>query len=443
MYVCDRKRLSRRTFLRGLGVSLALPCFDAMTPAFARASEAATLKPRMAFLYVPNGVNISQWIPAESGADYTLSPTLEALARHRSDFSVLSGLGHPHSKGGHSGADTWLTGAELAGTPGYDYRNSISVDQVAAEAVGQQTRLPSLELASEGGTGKPGHSHTLSFSRNAVPLPAESSPRAVFRRLFIDETGRTREAKQQRFAEDCSILDVVLSQANDLKRSLGPQDQRKLDEYLTSVREVERRVQRMEDWLNVPKPVVDPDGLALDEPPDRRGDRQTYFRTMCDLIALALQTDTTRICTFELGREASGGYYAELGLKANHHELSHHGGDPDMLDGLFKIDRFLLEQLAYFLDRLKSVEDGGATLLGQTMLLYGSGMNSGAGGGHSPKNIPLLVAGGRALGLRQGQHLAFDVDSTPLSNLFVTMLQKMNRPAEQFMDSTGTLTGLS
>ncbi len=446
MPVLRNRALSRRAVLRGLGVSLALPWLDAMEPARASSRSAAAgaeaSPARMAFLYVPNGVNIFQWVPETDGADYQLSPSLEPLARHRKSINVLSGLGHPNSRGGHSGADTWLTAADLEGTSGYDYRNAISVDQMAAEVVGLETRIPSLELSSHGGTGSPGHSHTLSFSRDAVPLPAESSPRRVFERLFVDDAGSTRRARALRFQEDRSILDMVLGQAQSLERRLGAQDRRKLDEYLTSVREVERRVKRAEGWIDVPKPEVNADGLDLNAEPNEQGDRQTYFRTMFDLIVLAFQTDTTRVCTFEMGREAAGGNYQELGLSSNHHELSHHGGDDAMLEGLHKIDRYLVEQFAYFLDRLQGVEAAGAPLLDRTMLLYGSGMNNGAGGGHSPKNLPLLSAGGRGLGLKTGRHLAFEVDSTPLANLFVTYLQAMQLPVERFQDSTGTLNGL-
>ncbi len=448
------KSLSRRTFLKGLGVSIALPALDAMQPALAR--QAAPLgQPRMVMLYVPNGVNIMKWTPPSAAtsiasatdssrdAPLVLSPTLEALAGHRDDITLLTGLGHPAAKGGHSGADTWLTAADLQGTPGYDYRNSISVDQWAAETLGRETRIPSLQISSMGGTGKPGHSQTLSFNRDGVPLPAEHRPRAVFNRLFLEPSQSSRTAQRLRYQEDRSILDLVRGEARSLERSLGARDRQKLDEYLTSVREVEQRALGLENWLDKPKSKVDPGRLALDAEPDVRGDRHTYFRTMLDLVVLALQTDTTRICTFQMGREAAGGYYDELGLKPNHHELSHHGGDPDMLDGLFRIDRFLLAQLGYFLDRLQGADEQDASLLARTVILYGSGMNSGAGGGHSPKNLPLLVAGGRQLGLNLGRHLAFQDDSTPLANAFVAMLQGMGLPVDRFADSTGSLAGLS
>lgn len=434
-------RPTRRAFLRGATASLALPLLDAFAP-LASAAAASESPRRMVFLYVPNGVNIIRWPPPGEGKAFQLSSTLEPLAGVKDHVTILSGLGHPHCQGGHSGADTWLTGADLEGTPGYDYRNDISVDQLAAETIGLQTRLPSLELSSMGGSGSPGHSHTLSFSRNGVPVATERSPRLVFERLFVDDTGATRQAKEQRFVEDKSILDEVLEQSKQLNQKLGKTDQQKLDEYFNSVREVERRVKRAEAWMDVPKPQVDAANLQLDAEPEERGDRQTYFRVMYDLIALALQTDTTRIVTFQLGREASGGYFTELGISAGHHELSHHGGDEGMLNQLAKIDAFHIGQLSYFLEKLHSIREGESTLLERTMVLYGSGMNSGEGGGHSPKNLPLLLAGGRGLGLKQGQHLKFAEDSTPLSNVLVTMLQAMGLEEERFQDSSGTLTGL-
>ncbi len=440
------KRLSRRTFLRGLGVTMALPMFDAMAPGAAASAARAstqTAPVRAAFMYVPNGVNIMKWTPTGEGRDWQLSPSLKPLEAHKQNVSVLTGLGHPASKGGHSGADTFLTAADLEGTPGYDYRNAISVDQLAAEVVGLQTRLPSLELSAMGGTGSPGHSHTLSFNRNAVPVATESNPRLVFQRLFVDDTGDTRKARALRFVEQRSILDAVLESSHDLNRQLGKADQRKLDEYLTSVREVERRVKRAESWMDVPKAKIDAANLKLDAEPNERGDRASWVRVMYDLMFLAFQTDTTRIATLQIGREASGGYYSELGLSANHHELSHHGGDKDMLEGLHKIDTFQIEQFAYFLKRLAEAREGDGTLLDRTMLMYGSGMNSGEGGGHSPKNLPLVVAGGRGLGFQQGQHLVYQEGRTPLSNLFATMLDKLKVGNGRFADSTGGLAGLS
>ena len=434
-------KLNRRTFLRGCGVTIALPFLDSMVSSARAAEQEAPA--RMAFVYLPNGVNIMKWTPTATGKVWKPSPTLAGLGSLTDHVSVLSGLGHPASKGGHSGADTWLTGADLEGTPGYDYRNAISIDQFAAATIGPKTRLPSLELSASGGTGSPGHSHTLAFNRNAVPIATENNPRLVFQRLFLDDSGDTRRKKALRFMEESSILDTVLQSASDLDNQLGKADRRKLDEYLTSVREVERRVKRAESWMDVPKAEVEAKGLMLDAGPNERGNRADWIRVMYDLMFLAFQTDTTRIATLQIGREAAGGYYSELGLNANHHELSHHGGDADMLEGLHKIDAFQIKQFAYFLTRLGEARDGDQSLLDRTMIMYGSGMNSGKGGGHSPRNLPLLFAGGSGLGIKQGQHHTFEDDRTPLSNLFVTMLNRMNTRCERFADSTGELSELT
>lgn len=436
--------LSRRTLLRGAGVCVALPLLEAMTQreAFADLGNEGKPPARAVFVYVPNGVNIEKWMPQQLGGSFTLSPTLECLSEFRNEFSVLSGLSHPQAKAGHSGADTWLTGADLVGAAGYDYRNSISVDQLAARHLGQHTRFPSLELSTSGGTGQPGYSHTLAFNDQGTPLPAEKNPRVVFNRLFANESGISLLKKRQRFSHDSSILDTVLGNAKSLHRRLGKQDQRKLDEYLNSVREVEARIDRSNQWLNVRKPKVDQSELNLDATPSEATGSDDYFSVMFSLLHLALQTDTTRICSFQLAREAHAGYVQGLPIKANHHELSHHGGDQQMLDSLFLIDKFYLQQLAKFLQRLQSSQELGESLLDRTMVMYGSGMNNGRGGGHSPKNLPLLVAGGRSLGLKQGQHLAFH-DRTPLSNLLLTFLHALNLSQDSFSDSSGTITGLS
>lgn len=432
--------LSRRTFLHGSAASIALPLLDAMASP-GRAAAASTPPTRMAFIYVPNGVNILKWLPKDDGHDYGLSPALTTLSDLKNDFTLLSQLSHPKAKGGHSGGDSWLTGADLFGTPGFDYKNSISVDQVAAEKIGIETRFPSLELSALGGTGQPGHSTTLAFSRQGIPLPAEKYPRMVFERLFAPDSGNSRAEKKYRIAENKSILDTVLSEAMSLNNKLGRHDQDKLDEYLTSVREIETRVSRSEQWLDIPKAKVDSRGLPLDAEPGDSAGSHVYYQLMFDLMFLAFQTDTTRIATFQLSREAHGGWLRTLGLKGSHHELSHHGGDADMLDSLHKIDKFYLQQLAHFMNKLKSHNEGGSSLLDRTMIVYGSGMNSGEGGGHSAKNLPLIFAGGRELGFQLGQHLAFK-DGVPLSNVYTLMLDKMG-VRQKFNDSTGPLEGLA
>lgn len=443
----QRSVWSRRFVLRGLGVSLALPWLEAMsTRLFAAPSKFTAWKssrvkpqPRVICCYIPNGVNIVEWVPKDSGPKYTLSPTLETLADLRDEFTVISGLGHPHSKGGHSGADTWLTGADLQSVPGSDYTNSISADQIIAGHHGKQTRFVSLELSDSSGTGGAGHSHTLAFDASGTPLPAEDSPSRLFERLFVPESAADRAATLKRYAERKSILDNVLGEARRLEKSLGKTDQRKLEEYLGAVRETEQRVERLKNWIDIPRPQVDGKELQLGSQPHNAHDRPMWLDVMLELSYLAFATDSTRVITYEWSREA-GGFG---GGGENHHELSHHGGDEGMLKKLAQIDKFHLSRLGRFLSFLKNTEEGDGRMLDRTIVLFGSGMNSGKGGEHSPKNLPLLVAGGRQLGLKLGQHLAFDADSAPpLSNVLLSMIQKTGVEAEKFQDSTGTLTGL-
>lgn len=442
-----RHPLSRRSVLRGLGACLSLPLLEAMLPSSLRAApskfrplaKSLGTQPRTIFCYVPNGVNILQWMPKGAGAKYVLSPTLEVLQEHRADFSVLTGLGHPNSKGGHSGADTWLTGADLSAVPGKDYSNTISADQVMAEHHGQFTRFPSLELSDSSGTGSAGHSHTLAFDRRGTPLPAEDSPRRLFERLFVPEGDASKAAALRRYAEKKSILDSVRNDAQALGKKLGKQDREKLDEYFTSVRETERRVGRMEDWIDVPKPEVESKDLQLGSQPNNGHDRPMWIDVMMEISYLAFLTDTTRVISYEWSREAGG----RGGGGENHHELSHHGGDSGMLNSLAEIDRFHLGRLGRFMTFLKSTDEGGRAMLDNTVVVFGSGMNSGERGEHSPKNLPLIVAGGAALGLKHGQHLAHDAeDHPPLNDLMLTLIQKMGVETGEFGDSRGTLSGL-
>ena len=448
----SKRRMSRRSVLRATGAAVALPLLDAMLPSLMTRSAWAepskfkpwerslARQPRIIFCYVPNGVNILEWMPQGSGQEYGLSKTLEVLARHRDQFTVLTGLGHPAATGGHSGADTWLTGADLSAVPGSDYTNSVSVDQVIAAHHGQQTRVASLQLSDQSGTGSAGHSHTLSFDRSGTPLPAENSPRRLFERLFVPDTADDRAATLRRYAEKRSILDDVLDEANALRRQLGAADQRKLDEYLSSVRETEQRVERLEAWIDIPKPEVPPTDLQLSMQPGNAHDRPMWIDVMMELSYLAMLTDTTRVIAYEWSREA-GGYG---GGGENHHELSHHGGDAGMLAKLGEIDRFHLGRLGRFLDFLQATEDGDGNMLDHTIVVFGSGMNSGETGDHSPKNLPLLIAGGTGLGLRHGQHLAFESEShPPLANAWLSTIQAMGVETDRFSDATSTLTGLS
>ncbi len=436
-------RLSRRHVLRGMGASLALPLLDAMTEhAFAAPSKfrpiasSPAAHPRVVFCYVPNGVNISQWVPTDTGTDYTLSPTLQVLAEHRAKFSVFSGLGHPAATGGHSGADTWLTGADLTATPGKQYSNSMSADQVIASMHGEQTRLPSLQLSDKSGTGSAGHSHTLSFDRRGTPVPAEDSPQRVFERLFVPDTAADRAATLQRYALQKSIMDSVQDEAKQLGSRVGKADREKLGQYYQSVRETELRIERLTQWIDVPKPVIDGKDLQLNSQPSNAHDRMMWLDVMMEISYLAMATDTTRVITFEWSREASG----FGGGGENHHELSHHGGDSGMLARLATIDQFHLSRLKRFLDFLSLTKEGNGVMLDHTIVVYGSGMNSGLGGEHSPKNLPLLVAGGRSLGVQHAGHIAFDENNhPPLSNLWLSVIQKAGVDINAFSDSvTGT-----
>lgn len=448
MNILSHKPISRRAMLRGMGACVGLPLLEAMLPNTAYGSE-STYKPlsksqtkptpRVIFCYIPNGVNIIDWVPLVAGKGNNVSPSLAVLEQHRSRFSLLSGLGHPRATGGHSGADTWLTGADLLAVPGKDYTNTISADQVIAEKMGLQTRLPSLEIGDMSGTGSALHSHTLAFDRNGTPLPTENSPLRLFERLFVPDNASSRSATLQRYTEKRSILDDIAADAQTLQKRLGNADRTKLNEYFASVRETEVRVQRQVAWVDIPKPTVASNGLQLNNQPMNAHDRPMWLDVMLELSYLAFVTDTTRVITFEWSREA-GGYG---GGGENHHELSHHGGDPGMLKKLAEIDRFHLSKLDRFLTFLNSTEEGGKTMLDHTMVLYGSGMNSGEKGDHSPRNLPLLVAGGTAWGLKHGQHLAHNQNKhPPLANVLLTVIQKMGVEADKFQDATGTLNGL-
>lgn len=439
--------LSRRHVLRAAGAALALPLLEAMLPRSAGApstfkswAKSLGATPRLICCYVPNGVNIVQWVPKDQGEKYTLSPTLQALKDHKGDFTVVTGLGHPASQGGHSGADTWLTGANLKSRPGADYTNSLSIDQLIAARHGKHTRFASLQLSDMSGTGGAGHSHTLSFDINGTPLPAENSPRRLFNRLFVPESARDRAAMVRRYKEKRSILDDVADEAAALGKKVSTSDRKKLAEYLASVRDTEKRVERLEGWVDVPRPKVGEVGLQLNSQPGNAHDRPMWLDVMLEVAYLAFVTDSTRVITFEWSREA-GGYG---GGGENHHELSHHGGDAGMLAKLAVIDRFHLSRLGRFLSLLRSTAEADGNMLDRTMVLYGSGMNSGLGGEHSPKNLPTLVAGGHKLGLKLGRHLAFDPKKhPPLSRLLLTLAQKMGVEARRFADGEGALPGLT
>jgi hypothetical protein len=440
MFGIQRKPLDRRTLLRAAGTCLAPPFLEAMVPRrlLSRApsnSGSNVRPPRMLFCYVPNGVNQADWMPQDAGPNWTTSRSLEVLKDFRAEMTVISGVCHARSRGGHSGADTWLTGADLEGTPGKDYQNSQSVDQAAAEVHGRRTRFPSLELSFHGGTGSPGHSHTLSFDRIGSPLPTQRNPQRLFDRLFSPDGPADREAALRRYAEQKSILDEILADARSLSSKLGQEDRRKLDEYLVSVRETELRIRRLRDWIDIPKAEVSSQGLDLAAHPNPH-DARAWLDCMLDLCCLALETDTTRIIAFEWAREAGG----PAANGADHHAYSHHGGDPSMLAKVAEVDRFHLEKLSRLLGRLRTTKEADGTLLDRTMVLFGSGI--GDGNSHMKENLPLVLAGGSRLGLKHGSHLKFDGTRPPLANVLLTMLQAMGVERSTFSDGTGTLEGL-
>jgi hypothetical protein len=452
--------LDRRRFLKGAGAAVALPLLDCMTPLHA---QAASAKPKRAvFVYIPNGVNVLTWQIQKAGSDYVFTEPMKPLEKHRAILTPISGLHHPNGIGqAHVCADTWLTGAKI-GQDGGSYKNTVSSDQVIAEVTSPQTRFASLELSISSGVGQPNNSNTLSFSRDGIPLPAEDNPRTVFQRLFGEEPGGI-EQRRRKLDRRHSVLDAVLGDARTLKTSLGDTDRGKLDEYLTAVREVEVRTERLDAWLTVPKPKVDP---ATTERVTRNVPRQQageYYRTMYDLIVLALRTDMTRVVSYMSGTEGNGLPLPELGISQSRHELSHHNGDPEVMARLSRSDAFLTQQFSYFLDQLLAVRDGEDALLDRTLVLFGSGMSYGHS--HGNANLPTILAGGTGLGMRHGKHIdynlpvikAYDVTKAGehytlchkpvdgkarLSNLLLTMLQKMDVKTESFVDSLGPISEL-
>ena len=433
--------LSRRTFLQGSGVSLALPFLECM----AADGNAGGQPKRFCAVYFPYGIVQRQdgteaaqwnWFPKEAGTDFRFNKSMVSLEPHRGDLTVLGGLSHPNGRnmGGHDTADTWLTGAELK--EGH-LENSASIDQLMAMRFGDETRYSSLVLSSDGGVGEPTRSSTLSFSRTGQPIPAENKPRLVFDRLFgVDP--RSMVAQRQSLESSRSMLDLVLDHSRSMENRLGKHDRIKLDEYLDSVRQIERRVDRAQQWLTVPKPSVDASGLHLEADDTTPGE---LIKTMYDLIYLAFRTDSTRLATYQLGNmngatSIAGKFPSLLGLSTNMHKLAHEARKSDEgAQPLGQWDRFLTEQFAYFVRRLKETPEGDGTLLDRTLLLYGSSNSQ----THVNLNYPLLLAGGRGLGLKHGSFLRFG-DEIPLSNLFVTVLNRVGVPANSFVDSTGELT---
>lgn len=442
------KRLDRRTFLMGAGAAMALPLLDAMTPAFASTSNEAPL--RLTFTYVPNGVTVSDWTPLAEGAGFELSPTLAPLAQHRDDVMVLSGLAHKNGRalgdgaGDHArAAASYLTGIHPKKTAGADIQNGISADQVVARALQDTTPYASLELTCEpgrlAGSCDSGYScaysNSISWRSPTTPNPPEHNPRHVFERLFGSGNGSadvTNIDRRRRYRK--SIIDFVSEDTRRIMRKLGPSDRDKLDEYLYSVRKIEKRIEYAE------RVTGDPARPEMDAPEGIPEDFGEYVRLMFDMQVLALQTDQTRVITFMMGQEGSNRSYPQVGATDGHHGLSHHMGDPDKIAQISAINRYHVEQFAYFLDRLKSIEEGSGTLLDHCMLVYGSGLSDGQS--HHHHDLPVLLAGGGGGTLKSGRHMRYP-DETPMTNLFVSILDRMGVHAETLGDSTGELDSLS
>lgn len=422
--------LSRRTFLRGAGIALSLPLLDAMRPIFgasAKAAEAITTVPRRMLAIETNmGLIADNFFPKEAGPDWTPSPYLELIQQHRKDFTVFSGTSHPAVDGGHAAELAFLTGAPHPGAGGF--KNSISLDQLAAEQIGARTRIPSLTIlvGSE-------NRHSLSFTRSGVMIPGEKSAAAIYRQMFVQGTPQQVEARVNDLRVGRSVLDFVNDSAKRMQRDLGPRDRERLDQYFTSVRDLEGQLVEAEAWEHRPKPKV-----TMPEPKDITENNLLVQRLqqMFGVLRLALETDSTRLITVFINPFSM--VPAIDGVTHETHSITHHGNRPETLHELALIEAAHFRMLDELLTGLKAAKEDNETLLDRTQVLFGSCM--GNANAHDNHNLPMLLAGG---GYKHGQHLAFDKKQNyPLPNLFVSMLQRMGLEAEKFASSTGTMRGL-
>ena len=463
--VMNAQAISRRAALRGMGVAMGLPLLESVVPSGAKAAASEggkTERPvRMAVLYVPNGMHPHQWTPEGQGADFTLSPVLEPLAKMKSDLLVLTELWNAASDTGdghYVKTGGFLTGTTITKTTGSDIRSGgVSVDQMAARKIGNLTPLPSLELGIEpvttGVDVNVGYTRLygshIAWATPTTPLAKEINPKLAFDRLFRSNLGARKGSAE----EDRSVLDLVLSDAKRMRARIGSSDQRKLDEFLDSVRSVEKRIEFdarrqsrevMED--GEARRAVEAMGRRVDPYSDparvseRAGDHTEHVRLMLDIMILAFWTDSTRISTFMFGNAVSGRNFAFLpGVSGAHHPISHHENDAKKMEEYKRINQWHVSQYAYMLERMKSIQDGEGTLLDQSMVLFGAGMRD--GNRHDPKNLPIVLAGRGGGTLKTGRHLVFE-KRTPLTNLYRSMLSCMGTPVSEFADSTGELAGL-
>ncbi len=440
-----KKSLDRRTFLRAAGATIALPLLDSMTPAFAATRKAV---PRLTFLYIPNGVSPHTWKPTGIGKEFTLSPALAPLEPFKNHVTVISNLAHHCADrqndgfGDHSrSTGAFLSGCHAKRTQGDDLHLGITADQIAAGTLGKDNLLPSLELTLEDKNIAPlcdegytcAYLNTLSWSSATTPLPNENDPRLIFERLFGEET--SPEERLLRIKQDRSILDATTGSINQLLSRVGAKDRLKVDQYLTSIREVETRLQRIEKQA-MSSPVSTEEFERPLGVPEKFED---YIRLMFDLQVLAFQGDITRVTSMMLARETAVRSYPQIGIPDSHHSLSHHDNNPSKMAKLTKIDAYHVSQVAYFLGKLKNIDESGSSLLDNSIVLYGGALSN--GNVHNHDNLPLFLAGGGAGSLEGGRHLAYQ-EEKPMANLLRTILEKVGVKTESLGDSTGMLAEL-
>jgi hypothetical protein len=444
----------RRTFLRGLGTVMALPMLESMLPSIRLFADepvttSAGFPKRMAFVYIPNGADMTRWTPAATGSKFDLSYTLQPLQTFKDKLTILSNMDNNNANelgdggGGHARASaSYLTGVHPRKTAGADIHTGVSVDQIAAAHLGDQTKVPSLELSCDrgqrAGTCDSGYScayqFNISWKSPTMPMNPEVDPRQAFERLFgSDDSAQSKEAQAKRQLYNKSVLDFVLDDASRLQNGLGDADRQKLSEYFDAVRDLERRIEDSEKYVI----NLTPEQRQFDIPADYNFAKHTQL--MFDIMALAFQTDATRVSTFILGHDGSNRPYPQIGIPEGHHDLSHHRNDQAKIDKLAMINRYHVTLFSYFLNKLDSVKEGDGTLLDNCMVVYGGGLSN--GNEHTPENLPVVVAGGGGGAFSSGRHFAFD-SLTPMTNLYISMLDSMGVPTEKIGDSTGKLDAI-
>lgn len=441
--IITKKTLPRRTVLRGLGAAVALPMLDAMVPALAQSGSASEPVRRLGYFYLPMGMSPDPWVPRTEGKLSSLSASLASLNPHLDKISVLSNLeiNDAHTTGNHASSNcAFLSCVKAKRTEGSDYYLGTTVDQIAAKVIGSKTPFPSLEIGtdiiSQVGNCDNGYAcvyqNSLAWSSPTTPLPTVSDPRVLFERLFGD--GGTPEQRQAQLVTNASLLDAVMEDMSKYQKQLGNNDRVKVDEYLDTVREVERRIQMSQaqsDNVQLPK---------LTRPTSVPEQWEDHVKLMMDLQTLALQADLTRVISFQLAREASTRTYPQIGVAEPHHPISHHGNDPVQLEKLAKINKYHVSLFAYMLDKMEAVNEGNGTLLDNSTYLLGSGM--GNPDVHDHKNLPIVVASGKNSGIHGGRHIRYGNEQTPLANLHLTLLDSVGVHLDSFADNNGRVDEL-